>query len=78
MMFSLKKGNDLCGTKLNAFDRSKAEQLFEEYAKRYDPQGDKGSAWEPQNISRWLSGKGLDNKEIQAVIGIWRGMMSGD
>jgi DNA-directed RNA polymerase subunit RPC12/RpoP len=58
---------------MNAVDPSGALDLLDEYTKEVDPNMTlEGDLWTPQRISRWLSGRGIKQGDINAIIGIWK------
>lgn len=64
-------------SKTNKVERSRAEDLFEQYAKESGTEDfqDQPDKLTPQAISHWLKIKGITSQgDIDAIIGIWKNM----
>lgn len=66
--------------KQNAISRADAENLFEDYAR--EKGGSDGEAFfdnpdllTPQAISAWLKGKGKEQSDVNAIIGVWKSIL---
>jgi hypothetical protein len=62
--------------KTASVNKEEAESLFDDYVIQQDPEmKQEADIYTPQAFSRWLALKGYNQQDVNAIIGIWRGIL---